>query len=100
MDGNKHSPICKPFARSLVVENAYILATGPEIGTRESRHVNALYQVTTQDVENGARFDDVVCLGAWPMEDHAEPGQTTRWRMVHENGAYALPLSSLSRRYT
>jgi hypothetical protein len=39
-------------------EQAYILATGPEIGTRESRHVDAHYQVTTQDVENGAHFDD------------------------------------------
>src|SRR6202022_2860745 len=27
-------------------EQAYILATGPEIGTRESRHMNAHYQVT------------------------------------------------------
>ena len=44
-------------------EHAYILATGPEIGTCESRHVNSRYQVTTQDIENGARFDDVVCLG-------------------------------------
>src|ERR1035437_3050642 len=59
--------------------------TGPEMGTRESRHVNAHYQVTTQDVENGARFDDVVCLGAWPIEYHTEPGQPTVWRMVHEN---------------
>src|ERR1017187_2114510 len=33
-------------------EHAYILATGPEIGTRESRHVNARYQVTTQAIEN------------------------------------------------
>src|SRR5467141_2169672 len=76
-------------------ENAYILATGPEIGTRESRHVNALYQVTSQDIENGARFDDVVCLGAWPIEYHTEPGQATVWRMVHENSTYDIPLRTL-----
>src|SRR5216683_3289336 len=76
-------------------EHAYILATGPEIGTRESRHVNARYQVTTQDIENGAHFDDVVCLGAWPMEYHAEPGQPTVWRMVHENSTYDIPLRTL-----
>ena len=76
-------------------ENAYILATGPEIGTRESRHVNALYQVTTQDVENGAHFDDVVCLGAWPIEYHTEPGQPTVWRMVHEDSTYDIPLRTL-----
>ena len=76
-------------------EHAYILATGPEIGTRESRHVNARYQVTTQDIENGARFDDVVCLGAWPIEYHTEPGQPTVWRMVHENSTYDIPLRTL-----
>jgi FAD dependent oxidoreductase len=76
-------------------ENAYILATGPEIGTRESRHVNAVYQVTSQDVENGAHFDDVVCLGAWPIEYHTEPGQPTVWRMVHENSTYDIPLRTL-----
>src|SRR6202163_136783 len=76
-------------------EQAYILATGPEIGRRESRHVNAHYQVTTQDVENGARFDDVVCLGAWPIEYHTEPGQPTVWRMVHENSTYDIPLRTL-----
>ncbi|MDB4933904.1 MAG: FAD-dependent oxidoreductase [Labilithrix sp.] len=81
-------------------ENAYILATGPEIGTRESRHVDALYQVTTQDIESGAHFDDVVCLGAWPMEYHTEPGQPTVWRMVHENDAYDIPLRTLCSRDT
>jgi hypothetical protein len=77
-------------------ENAYILATGPEIGTRESRHVNALYQVTTRDIESGTHFEDVVCLGAWPMEYHTEPGQPTVWRMVHENSVYDIPLRTLS----
>jgi succinate dehydrogenase/fumarate reductase flavoprotein subunit len=76
-------------------ERAHILATGPEMGTRESRHVNALYQVTTQDIETGAHFADVVCLGAWPMEYHAEPGQPTLWKMVHENGTYDIPLRTL-----
>jgi hypothetical protein len=80
--------------------NAYILATGPEIGTRESRHVDALYQVRSQDVANGARFDDVVCLGAWPMEYHAEPGQPTLWRNVHEDGTYDIPLRTLCSRDT
>ena len=67
MGENRSEPICKPFAPLPSCENAYIFATGPEIGTRESRHVNALYQVTTQDVENGAHFDDVVCLETWPI---------------------------------
>src|SRR5258708_26906058 len=68
-------------------ENAYILATGPEIGTRESPHVNALYQVTTQDVENGANFDHVVCLRAWPMEQQTETVKPTVCPIDHENSS-------------
>ena len=60
----------------------------------------ALYQVTTQDVENGAHFDDVVCLGAWPIEYHTEPGQPTVWRMVHENSTYDIPLRTLCSKNT
>ena len=65
----------------------YILRTVPEIGTRESRHVNARYQLTTQDIENGARFDDMVCLGAPRIEYHAEPGPPTVWRMGANSGS-------------
>jgi hypothetical protein len=37
----------------------------------------------------------VVCLGAWPIEYHTEPGQATVWRMVHENRTYDIPLRTL-----
>ena len=33
-------------------ENAYLVATGPEFGTRESRHINARQKLTWQDIEN------------------------------------------------
>src|SRR5207245_11755578 len=31
-------------------ENAYLVSTGPEFGTRESRHIDAVYQVTAEDL--------------------------------------------------
>ncbi len=51
-------------------ENAYLSVTGPILGTRESRHVNAVYQLTAEDITSGRRFDDIVALGAWAMEYH------------------------------
>ena len=34
-------------------QNAYLSVTGPILGTRESRHVNAVYQLTTDDITSG-----------------------------------------------
>ena len=36
-------------------ETAYLVSTGPEFGTRESRHIDAVHQLTWQDVVRAAR---------------------------------------------
>ena len=46
-------------------EHAYLVATGPEFGTRESRHINARQQLTWHDIETRRQFDDCIALGAW-----------------------------------
>jgi FAD dependent oxidoreductase len=55
-------------------EDAYLGVTGPILGTRESRRINAVYQLTAEDITSGQRFDDVVALGAWAMEYHDVAG--------------------------
>ena len=37
-------------------DKAYLVSTGPDFGTRESRHVNAVYQLTWEDVTEGRRM--------------------------------------------
>ena len=75
-------------------ENAYLVSTGPEFGTRESRHIDAAYQVTAADLRTGARFPDCIALGAWASEFHdtatldssfEQPGRET----------YDIPLRAL-----
>jgi hypothetical protein len=49
-------------------EAAYLASTGPEFGTRESRHIDAVYQLTWQDIVTGHRPGDrrryrARCLG-------------------------------------
>lgn len=51
-------------------ENMHIVSTGPNFGTRESRHINSMYQLTREDITSGRRFDDVIGLGAWGFEFH------------------------------
>ena len=76
-------------------EKAFIASTGPVIGTRESRHINAHYQLKQEDVLNGAKFDDVIALGAWAVEYHARQGAGSIWRSIKDNQTFDIPLRSL-----
>jgi hypothetical protein len=53
-------------------ENSYICSVAPQIGTRESRRITGYYRLTSEDVNQGKRFEDGVlrCLkGGWRLED-------------------------------
>jgi hypothetical protein len=76
-------------------ENAYLNVTGPILGTRESRHVNATYQLTAEDITSGRHFDDVVALGAWAMEYHDIAGAESKWISVKDSETYDIPLRTL-----
>jgi hypothetical protein len=76
-------------------ERAYIVTTGPVIGTRESRHVIARRPLTEHDVLTGARFPDAVAVGAWPVELHPGPGLPNIWIRLKDDGAYEIPLGTL-----
>jgi len=70
-------------------------------GKRESRRYMGDYVLTQQDVENAARFDDVVAYGGWQIDNHLPGG----FWMPSKGGAhlqkkrltepYAIPLRSL-----
>ena len=74
---------------------AYIVSTGPELGTRESRHVVARYRLSEDDVLGAARFDDAVAVGAWPIEYHSGPGIPSQWRFISGGGSFDIPLGAL-----
>lgn len=76
-------------------EGAYLVSTGPAIGTRESRHIAAHYQLTRTDVIENATFDDAVALGGWPVEFHGAPGAPNLWIRLRDDGAYQIPLRTL-----
>ena len=76
-------------------ERAYIVSTGPNFGTRESRHINGRYQISESDVLSGMRHEDVVALGAWPVEYHPSGGGPTAWKDVKDKGTFDVPLRCL-----
>jgi hypothetical protein len=80
--------------------DAYIVDTGPELGTRESRHLTARYQLTEDEVLRPRPLDDAVALGAWPMEYHPGPDLPSTWKFIGDPGYYGIPLDVLRSRDT
>ena len=57
-------------------EGAYILATAPQVGARESRQVQGRYILTGSDVTSGRKFGDAVARGSWWIDIHCPLGHT------------------------
>ncbi len=73
--------------------SAYLVSTGPDFGTRESRHIDAERQLTWQDVQHGTRFEDTVALGSWAAEFHSRETLASSFDLP--GGAFDIPLSCL-----
>ena len=81
-------------------ERAYLVATGPEFGTRESRHLDAVRQLTWEEVERGARCADSIAQGAWGVEWHDRETYGSTFVKPPEGGSYDIPLACLISRDT
>lgn len=82
-------------------EDMYLVSTGPNFGTRESRHINSRYQLTESDIEKSREFDDTVAVGAWYMEWHDSTKED--WPILFKappEGTFNIPLRSLWSRDT
>ena len=76
-------------------EHAYLASTGPEIGTRESRHLNCRHQLTWKEISERKSFYDAIALGAWGAEWHDRETYQSEFDYPAEKGSYEIPLSCL-----
>lgn len=76
-------------------EDAYLVSTGPEIGTRESRHLTCRHQLTWDEIAARKGFDDCIALGAWGAEWHDRGSFKSSFDYPPEKSAYQIPLSCL-----
>ena len=95
VEGRRLAQAFLPVLRGLAgFERAFIAATGPQIGIRETRHVRTLAQVTEADVAAGRTLPDGIARGAWPMEVHTSPGQPV-FHPVGGAGVFGIPCGAL-----
>ena len=76
-------------------ERAYLVSTGPQFGTRESRHINSMRQLTWQDVTQRRRSEDCIALGAWGVEWHDRKTFESSFIYPPQRGTYDIPLTCL-----
>jgi hypothetical protein len=76
-------------------EKAYLVSTGPDFGTRESRHINSACQLKWKDIAEGRRASDSVALGAWGAEWHDRTTFESTWAGPPGGFAYEIPLGCL-----
>lgn len=76
-------------------EHAYLASTGPDFGTRESRHIDSVAPLTWQHVTEGRRAADCVALGAWGVEWHDRETFESSFVYPPDGGTYDIPLGCL-----
>jgi hypothetical protein len=75
--------------------DSYIVDIPPQLGVRETRRVNGLYQLTADDVITCASFDDTIGVNGWPIENHAAGEIIWRWPEEGSRGFNHLPYRML-----
>jgi hypothetical protein len=84
-----------PFLREMPgFEHAFINATGPQLGIRETRRPRSQGDVTGEDCRTGRRHDDGIGRGCWPMEVHEVPGRV-EFVPIGADGFFDIPLSAI-----
>ena len=76
-------------------ENAYLVSTGPEIGTRESRHLNCLHHFTWAEIEERTSQENSIALGAWGSEWHDRNSYASNFEYPPEKTPYEIPMGCL-----
>ena len=74
-----------------------IVATGAQIGVREARRIQGHYTVTSDDLINGARFEDGICRVNFVVDVHSLEKKSSGGYSRHGIKAkpYDIPLRSL-----
>lgn len=81
-------------------EASYLTQSGVQVGVRETRRIQGLYQLTGEDVLTAQHFDDVIARGTYPVDIHNPNGRGTRLERLPKGAAYDIPLRCLIPRDT
>ncbi len=77
-------------------ERLFIASTSSHIGIREGRRIHGLYRITDEDIIEGRRFDDAVCLVTAKVDVHKlDSGDTAGCSRGYKTKPYNIPYRAL-----
>lgn len=74
--------------------SAHLVATGPQVGVRETRHPAARHTLSGADVFEGRQYDTGLARAAWPSELHGAAGKPV-YTPVGGPGYFQVPYDAL-----
>lgn len=82
--------LAREFLRGLkkyhpAFKNAYLVATAPTIGVRESRRIVGDYTFTTEDYFARRSFDDEICRNNYFIDIHKSAEENEKWQEHSDN---------------
>lgn len=83
------------FARKYLpgFERASLSSAASRVGVRETRRIIGDYVLTQNDVLHGAKFEDSIAKGCFPVDIHSPHDHTNVWTELDD--AYDIPYRSL-----
>lgn len=76
-------------------EEAYAVQSGVNVGVRETRRIQGLYELTSEDVLKAKKFKDAIARSTYPLDIHNPEGTGTILKKVPEGDFYEIPLRCL-----
>jgi len=74
--------------------DTYLIQTGPQIGIRESRRILGHFNLNSDDIAYGKRFNSVIARNAYPVDIHDPSGKGVTTSESRQN-VYDIPYEAL-----
>jgi hypothetical protein len=72
-----------------------LVASGPHIGVRETRHIQGRYRLEEDDLLEGRRFEDGICWTRFSIDVHGSPSKGTVTIEGRQVQPYQIPYRAL-----
>ena len=76
-------------------EKSELIAIADEVGIRESRRIQGLYQITEEDIIGTTKFADSIARGTYDIDIHNPDGSGTRIAHIPPHDYYTIPYRSM-----
>lgn len=73
-------------------QDAYLIASAPFVGVRETRRIMGEYKLHEDEVVNGKKFKDAIVRSGYPVDIHDPAGGGTKFTQIGgPDGSYDIP---------